>query len=118
MDWEEFEPKQHFDRWQVLPSCESILLVNENFRKTPREKAYRAFKAKPKPWWHEEQLAKAQESNNIYSATFHAAWLLILNPQSQDAYDAFHANYDNLAPDFAKLTPTVVVEALDIPRPQ
>ena len=101
----------------AVPSGASVLLVDLNFKETPGEKAYRAFKAKPKPWWHKQQLAIAKETGDQYSAVFHAAWLLKLEPDSRAAYDTLKEVHTQLAPEITAILPTVLREAIKLPEP-
>lgn len=101
----------------AVPSGDSILLVDQNFKNTPREKAYRDFKAKTKPWWHEQQLSIAEESANHFATSFHAAWLFKLKPDSRIAYDALQEAHTQLAAEVAAILPKVVTDALKLVPP-
>lgn len=101
----------------AVPYGEEILLVDTNFKTTPSELAYRAAKARHKSWWHEERLAAVLQEKDWYAATFHAAWLLTLQPDSLDAYNALQMAHDQLEPAVSKLTPPVVANALKLPKP-
>ena len=115
--WQEWDESNQQGKWLAVPSGESILLVDSEFRNTPREKAYRAFKAKPKPWWHVEQLQTAQRNKNEYAAAFHAASLLKLKPESRLGYDALRTAHSKLVPAVVKLLPLSVHEALKLRKP-
>ncbi len=102
-------------RWLAVPSGNQVLLVDTEFKNTPAEKAYRAFKAKPNLFWHDQQATEATRMGQWLSATFHTAWVLKLNPDSQSASERLQNAYSKLDPDVAKLLPTVVTESLALP---
>ncbi|MEM8735257.1 MAG: hypothetical protein AAGG44_13585, partial [Planctomycetota bacterium] len=106
------------NRIMTFPSSSSVLLVDQNLKNTPRERAYRRFKAKPKPWWHEQQLEIAESAQNYYSAAFHAGHLLQLDPDSQTAFTSLHTAVENLSPASRPLLPKAVMNALELPSPQ
>ncbi len=119
-DWKPTESSNNRSpdgRWLAVPSGDRILLVDLEFKNTPDEKAYRAFKAKPKPYWHQEQAEKAQQAKDWFAATFHAAWWLKLKPDSRPAFDALHNAHGQLDDKVADLLPPVVTESLTIPKP-
>lgn len=111
-------------RWLVTSSGFDVLLVDLEFKDTPREKAYREFKAKPKPYEYREQAFQAEEQEDWYAATFHRAWLLKINPEQADAFDQFQEAYDRLKKKYAlrevkleKSLQPVVTQMLKLPRP-
>lgn len=81
----------------AVRSANQILLVDLTFKHDPDEKAYREFKAKPDPWWHEEQAFAAEQEGagrNWYAAVFHLAWLLKIRPEDADAHERLHRAYE------------------------
>lgn len=115
--WQDVSLQNRHGRWLIIRSGDLILLVDTEFKNMPREKAFREFKAALKPWWHREMSAKAASHNDWYAAAFHAAWLLKLNSKSRSAYDSFRRSYAKLSPSLIKLVPSVVDEALELPKP-
>ncbi len=58
-------------RWWVSKRNQSVWLVDLHFKKICDEKNYRVAKARPKVWWHREQLARAQQDGDKYASAFH-----------------------------------------------
>lgn len=103
--------------WNSPNSKENVLIVDLEFKSTPREMAYRAFKARPKPWWHADQAKAAIESEHWFAATFHSAWLLKFRADLKTAYKQLHTSHAKLDPTTAKLLPPVVSEVMALPEP-
>jgi WD40 repeat protein len=60
----------------VYGADHDVVLVDLQFKHTPREMTFRQSKAKPDAWWHLKQASSAEESRNWYAATFHRAWVV------------------------------------------
>lgn len=109
-------------RW--LASCEgnNIRLVDLEFKNTPKEKSYRAAKARFNSWWHRERAESAAKSKQWYSATFHFSQLLTNDPAQSEYYDGLHSSHKQLVTRFPTKPrgpelrlPEVVKEALELP---
>ena len=105
---------------------EKVLLVDLDFKNTPREKACRARKARFDPLWHEGQMRVATKNENWFAATFHYAWLLNNDPDNSGLYDGLHDSnqkrIDEYGPEQKKdleiFLPKVIKDALKLPRPK
>jgi WD40 repeat protein len=96
-------------KWLAISYAKSIRLVDLTFKDMPDEKAYREFKARLDPWWHNEQAETAMRNAAAavseqqpadamrawYSATFHLAWLLKARPDDVAAGERLTTAYDN-----------------------
>lgn len=112
------QPENHSnERWLAIPSGRSILLVDTTFKNRVREKAYRAFKAKPKPWWHEERSATAEATGKWFAAALHAGQLLKLEPTSRVAFDRLSTSWDKLGSKQKALLPQLVSDSKAIRKP-
>ena len=116
-EWVDVKTRTTHGRWLAVPSAQQVLLVDREYRNTPREKAYRAFKAKPKPWWHKEQMHAAVREEDWYAAAFHSAWLLTANPQSRNAHDTLMTAVPKLPEEQQALLPSVVQATMALPKP-
>ena len=116
--WKSQDISNRHERWLAVPSDGSILVVDTEFRNTPREKAYRRFKSKPKPRWHREQMRVARTANDAFAVTFHAGWLLTLDTSSREAYEVLHQAHRELPKAVANLLPPVISRSLALPKPQ
>ena len=81
---------------QTVSSGKDLLLVDPSYRNSPREKAFRRFKAKIDPSFHANQAAIAERKEDWYVATFHRAWELTGDPNRQSAYGDFERVYEKL----------------------
>jgi hypothetical protein len=104
-------------RWLVVPSGTDVLVVDRAFKNTPDEKAYRAFKAQPKPHWHAERAAESEDARDWFAATFHRAWQLKLSPDSRPAYDDFQRTHELFLSTSPANIPSIVAEASAIEKP-
>jgi WD40 repeat protein/tRNA A-37 threonylcarbamoyl transferase component Bud32 len=106
-------------RWLTVPSGYDVLLVDLNYKNTPREKLRREALARPKPRWHNEQSLAAEAAMKWYVSTFHLAWLLKMNLEDGWAYDDLHeAHLQLLATNTGQAPPLppIVSEMLKQPR--
>jgi WD40 repeat protein len=108
-------------RRKLIISGSQVLVVDLEFKETPREKAYRKVKARFKPRWHQELAAKATSEENFYAATFHNAWLVKNNPENAKLIEAFQSSYEKLEAQFKKedrnlvdYVSPVVVETIEL----
>ena len=124
--WENDEARSNVSidgKWMVVPLDSNVLLIDQDFKNTPREKAYREAKARFDPHWHSEQAENMERTKHWYAATFHRAWLMKANPNSPDNFDALHEAYDKLAAQYKSenkpldpyLAP-IVKKMLELPR--
>ncbi len=93
-------------------------MVDTEFKRAPRERAFRAFKSKPKAVVHANYQRVAIKNENWYAAAFHAGWYLHLEPGHRAAYDALHSASARLEDGQRSLLPDVVRAALDLPIPR
>ena len=84
-------------RWFASVNGRYVDLIDQEFKNTPREKAYREIKARLDPFWHNEQAKKAQSIDNSFAATFHYAWVMKAQPGLAENYDNLHNAYNKLA---------------------
>ncbi|PHS06667.1 MAG: hypothetical protein COA78_14100 [Blastopirellula sp.] len=108
------------DRWLVHKEGADIILVDLEFKNTPREKAHREFKARPKPHWHIEQAEIAEQNENWFAATFHRAWALKADPDTisgtlllQLAYEKLKTDSTGKDKEYLPYLPPFVREMMD-----
>ncbi|PHS06560.1 MAG: hypothetical protein COA78_14125 [Blastopirellula sp.] len=77
-------------------------MIDLEFKNTPREKAYREFKAHSKPLWHAEQAEIAEQNENWFAATFHRAWVLKAEPETKDGPQLLQTAYEKLKAEYAE----------------
>ena len=110
-------------RWQAIPTGKSILLVDTEFKESPRERAFREYISKSSTWWHQHQLSKTEVSlpggtKNSFVIAFHAGWLLKLDPDSRNGYAAaLHYAWKKLEKKEKALLPLEVHDAMKLPKP-
>ena len=85
--------------------------------------AFRRSKAKFNPYWHREQLELARQNLNSFAETFHAAWLMKIDPNRVQPYDHFRSAFEKLQKEYEQQNkeldpylPSVVQEMLKHPR--
>ncbi|XZE55083.1 protein kinase domain-containing protein [Planctomycetaceae bacterium SH139] len=115
--WQDTSDRRRHGRWLLVTTGDRIKLIDTDFKNNPRERAYREFKAAPKPWWHQNKYVQVAKDENWYAACFHSAWRLRLVPDSKSAYEDLHQSYAKLAPELTTLVPSIVEEALALPEP-
>ena len=118
-------------RWLVTSEGKNVLIVDLEYKNTPREKAYRQAKARSKPFWHLDQAQKAEQKGNWFAATFHRAWVMKSDPEQAVNSDLLHRAYKELKKEFAKQSEAdgkksgqnlnnyqlpVIVKMLELPR--
>jgi len=91
----------------AIPLGHNVRIVDLQYKKTPREKAFRQRWARPNPAWHQEQLEAAKSRSNWYAATFHEAWLLKINPADGSTYDDLHDAHQKLLAENNRQQPPV-----------
>jgi len=64
------------ERWQVLSSDNEFLLIDRQFKHTPRELEHLQRKARRDPLWHFEQAESFATAELWYQALFHRAWVV------------------------------------------
>ena len=102
-----------------------LLMVDRNFRDSPREKAFRQYKAKLDPSFHAIQAEIAERKKNWYAATFHRAWVFKGDPDRKIVSYKFHEAFKKLKRQYNEegreltdfLSPQVV-EVAGLPRPK
>ena len=111
-------------RWFLTSQGNDVLIVDTKFKNAPEEKALREFRARPKPFWHEQQAIQSLSYTDWFATTFHWAWALKLNPDRPDYYSKFHHSYEKLLSGYTlpkeevnEQLPAIVREALEIARP-
>lgn len=87
-------------RWFVTSEFNHVLLVDREYRDTPREKAYRATKARFDPAWHDHQATAAATAKNWYAATFHFALLVRNDPNQARYHDGLQSSFQELQSQF------------------
>ncbi|HMO15755.1 MAG TPA: hypothetical protein PKD64_07225 [Pirellulaceae bacterium] len=89
-----------------------MLLVDREFKNSPREKALRQSMARIRTPWHLEQAASAESRSDWYAATFHLAWVvkgIAANPSQDKRYANANSALENAIDrwrDSIKDTPT------------
>ena len=119
-EWPKTLPEQKTSddgRWLLLSSRNDVLLVDRDFRNTPREKAYREAKASSKSWFHRVESQRFMSEQKWYAATFHSAQWLLSSPDSKVGFDQLHEAWEKLEARFQKIVPDVVNKALALPEP-
>jgi len=104
-DWMDLEDKNNVTpdgRWLVTSEGKNVLVVDLEYKNTPREKAYRQAKARPKPFWHLEQAKKAEQEKDWFAATFHRAWVMKSDPEQAKSFDLLHKAREELEREFAQ----------------
>ncbi len=85
------------ERWSVSSMGSEVLLVDLEFKNTPREKSFRKSKARFDPLWHDTQAIVATTSQNWYAAMFHHSLLAKRDPAFADklrqSYDRLQAQF-------------------------
>ncbi|MCA8996772.1 MAG: protein kinase, partial [Planctomycetaceae bacterium] len=109
-------------RWLINRDRHHLLLIDLEYKNTPREKNDREAKARFDPRWHQEQARAAAKENNWYSAAFHFAWLKKSDPESFAYDDGLQTYFPELQSQFQQQgrdldvhLASVVKEALKIP---
>ena len=110
-------------RWLAVPSGSDVLLVDLEFKSTPREKAYRVAKARLNPFWHRQQAVLAEKEKDWFAATFHWAWVMKTDSSQAENYDILHDCYEALELQTAEngkksdaYFAPIVKEMLNLPR--
>ena len=70
-------------RWFLTHEQNNLVLVDQNFKDSPQEKAYRNAKSRFDPFWHEAQASAAAANEDWYAAVFHHAWIVKNAPESK-----------------------------------
>ncbi|MCP4787296.1 MAG: protein kinase [Fuerstiella sp.] len=110
-------------RWLINGDRNNLILIDIEYKNTPREKTYRDAKARFDPAWHQEQATAATTAKNWYAATFHFALLMKNDPDQVVCYDGLHLSYQELESQFEQQEldlerhlAMVVKESLKLPR--
>lgn len=123
-DWNstKVQRRTSFDgRWLVTFDGANVLLVDREYKNTPREKAFREAKAQIDPVWHYEQARLAQSSEDWFAATFHYAWTVRARPRNEEYREGFRNvfsslknEYEELAENLDAILPQIVKEMQDL----
>ena len=107
----------------IVPSMTDIIIVDRNFKNSPKEQAFRQFNAKLDPSFHATQAVIAEEKKDWYAAAFHRAWELKADPNRRTsppffriAYKKLQAQYGDKEQDLADFVSPVVIEAAELPK--
>lgn len=100
-------------RWLVVPSGREVLVIDQHFKDSPAERAYRELKGKSNPAWHEHRADNAARAGNWYAAAFHRALELRERPTAF-ASASLHRMIDGMSDSQKSLLPSIVTDALEI----
>lgn len=110
-------------RWLVNNELNDLILIDLEYRNTPREKLYRHMKARFEPEWHWEQAIGATTVKNWYAAAFHFALLMKNDPDDASFHDGLQSSFQELEShfkqeelDFEPHLAMVVKESLKLSR--
>jgi len=110
-------------RWFVTTESNNIVLVDQEYKNNPDEKARRKTKARFDSFLHQNQATDATTVKNWYAATFHYALLLQNDPDDASFFDSLQSAYKELVAQFAdeerdvdSHLATIVKESLQLPR--
>ena len=110
-------------RWLAIPQANNVLLVDLHFKEKPREQAFRAAKARFKPWWHLRRALETSNERQWYPAVFHLALLMHHQPDRALSHDLLNVAYDELRAEvdseqlgIGLFVPQFVSDAIAMPR--
>ena len=119
-----FELEQTNNATQLILFGKDGLLVDRSFRDSPKEKAFRQFKAKLDPSYHSIKAEIAEKKKDWYAATFHRGWEFKGDPNREYAHNNFQRAYKTLKKQYDKqereltnFLPPKIVEAAEMARP-
>ncbi|MEM0927517.1 MAG: hypothetical protein AAGJ83_15835, partial [Planctomycetota bacterium] len=116
-EWVSGKNSSRHGNLRLRVSSGQVILVDLDWKHTERAKAYRSAKARPKRWWHRDQLQSAVDASDWYAATFHAGWLFRLDPDSPRAYYDFRNVSRRLTMMESLNLPKVIHEVFRLPPP-
>ncbi len=87
-------------RWFVTTESNNVVLVDQEYKNAPDEKARRKTKASFDSFLHQKQATDATTAKNWYAATFHFALLMKNDPGRAAFYDGLHFSFQKLESQF------------------